>query len=219
MNEYAPSKEDLEGGGERSAKPRGKYTAKISRSIQKPDRKGNLSLRFGLAISKGKFKTQLLFENYLPLTGDLNKVNKFQRARRNSFFKAIGLNPGEIPPGAPGGPKPEVLDGTIVDINVEHEYENVPGEDYSITTSPASNKKSRWVDEGWEARLNEKGQLVRDGSDNIILGDDGEPEPISPRETLTWYDVSNDFTGVGGDTGSESSSSEGDAASDTDGWG
>ena len=192
MNEYAPTKDDLEGGGGGNAKPRGKYTGIISRTKSKKDKNGLVNLGFGLSILKGKLKKRLVFENYLVLS---SKGTKFAIARRNSFYRAIGLDEGTIPPGAPGGPDASVLDGTVVDFTLEHRYENVPGEEYDIDTS--SWNKSRWVTEGWEECLDDKGRLVRTPSGELILGEDGEPEPIEPRESLTFYSLSDDFDGLG----------------------
>ncbi len=192
MNEYAPTKDDLEGGNGGGAKPRGKYTGIISRTKSKKDKNGLVNLGFGLSILKGKLKKQLAFEDYLVLS---SKGTKFAIARRNSFYRSIGLDEGTIPPGAPGGPDASILDGTVVDFTLEHRYENVPGEEHDIDTS--SWNKSRWVTEGWEDRLDDKGRLVRDGSNELILGEDGEPEPIEPRESLTFYSLSDDFDGLG----------------------
>lgn len=192
MNEYAPTKDDLEGGGGGNVKPRGKHTGIISRSKAKSDKNGLAYLGFGLSILKGKLKKQLAFENYLVLSA---KGSKFQVSRRNSFYRAIGLDEGTTPPGAPGGPDASVLDGTVVDFTLEHRYEGVPGEDYDIDTS--SWNKSRWVTEGWEDCLDDKGRLVRTPSGETIVGEDGEPKPIEPREAITFYALSDDFDGLG----------------------
>lgn len=181
-NEYAVTDDDLKGGGggARTAKPRGKYTGTISRPEVKKDKNGKVYLKFGIKIEFGKFKNGLAFENYLPLARD---VNAFQAARRNSFFKAIALKAGSVPPGAPGGPDVGVLEGVFVDFNLEHEYENVPGEQYSLNTSKSA--KSPWVTNGWQDKVDESGNLVVNG------------EKIAPRETLTFYDISDEFSGVG----------------------
>lgn len=184
-DEYGISEQDLEGGGGSSAaKPRGKYTGSISQAEVKPDKNGKLYLKFGISITKGPYKGQLIFENYLPLS---KNSNKFQLARRNSLFQALGLDAGSIPPGAPGGPKPSVINGAIVDINLEHEFEDVPGEQYSLDTSKS--KKSRWVSEGWEENLDSSGRLVKNFDGDTF-------DPIEPRETLTFYGVSDDFDGL-----------------------
>lgn len=216
MNEYAPSKEDLEsGGGGNSAKPRGTYTGALSRTKSKKDKNGRVYLGFGISLTKGKLKKQLVFENYLPLS---NQAAKFQVSRRNSFFRAIGLDQGTIPPGAPGGPDASILDGTIVDFTLEHTYENVPGQDYDVTTSKWG--KSQWVTEDWESCLDDKGRLVRTPDGKVIKGEDGEPEPIEPRESITFYNMSDDFDGVG----SEAESAPGDGftpddSADDEDWG
>lgn len=217
MNEYAPSKEDLESSGGSSAKPRGTYTGALSRAKSKKDRNGLVYLGFGVSLTKGKLKKQLAFENYLPLS---SKAAKFQVARRNSFFRAIGLDQGTIPPGAPGGPDPSVLDGTLVDFTLEHTFENVPGEEYDVVTSKWN--KSKWVTEDWDKCLDDKGRLARTPSGEVIKGEDGEPEPIEPRETITFYNLSDDFNGVGSEA--ESMSNDGftpaaDDSADDEDWG
>lgn len=186
-NEYAATEEDLKGGS-RTAKARGKYTGTISRPVAKKDRNGKVYLGFGIKHEFGKYKGGLSFENYLPLARD---VNAFQAARRNSFFKAIGLKPGSVPPGAPGGPDVSALEGTYIDFTIEHEFENVPGEQYSLSTSKSD--KSKWVQEGWESKLDGNGNLVVNG------------EKIVPSETLTFFDLSDEFEGLGG--GSDDSDS------------
>lgn len=185
-NEYAVTEDDLKGGGGSSAKPRGKYTGVISKAESKTDKNKKAYLGFGISITHGKYKKGLIFENYLPLARD---VNKYQAARRGSFYKAISLTPGTIPYGAPGGPAAALLNGTYVDVNLEHTFEQVPGEEYAITTSKS--KKSRWVEEGWEACLDDKGNLVRNP------GGDAFDAPVAPKEIPTFYEVSDEFAGVG----------------------
>lgn len=187
QNEYAVSEDDLKGGGGGDrAKPRGSYTGQISRAKAEPDKNKKLCLKFGIAISHGTYKKQLLFENYLSL--DPNG-NKFNVARRNSFYKAIGLNAGDMPYGTTANRPASALNGTYVDVTVEHEYEQVPGEKYSITTSKSP--KSRWVIEGWEAGLDSNGNLVKSP------GGTAYDAPIKPRESLTFYALSDEFEGVG----------------------
>lgn len=186
-SEYLVAEDDLKGGGGGDkAKPRGKYTGQISRAKSKPDKNGKLCLQFGIAISHGKYKKQLLFENFLSLNPN---APKFALSRRNSFYKAIDLKTGQLPYGVSDERPASDLDGTYVDITVEHEYELVPGEEYSLTTSTWS--KSRWVEEGWEDGLDEEGNLVRSPGGTVY------DAPIKPRESLTFYAMSDEFAGVG----------------------
>ena len=195
-NEYAYTEDDAKGGGgNRTAKARGKYTGTISRPEVKKDKNGKLYLKFGLKHEFGKYKGGLSFENYLPLGRD---VNAYQLARRNSFYKAIGLKAGSVPPGAPGGPNVSTLDGTFIDFSLEHEFENVPGEQYSLVSSKSA--KSPWITDGWEAKLDIKGRLAVN------------EETIEAKEVVTFYDISDEFEGLGG------GSSEDDSADD-DSWG
>ncbi len=198
-NEWAVTKEDLEGGGQGSAKPRQKYTGTLSRVKTGKDKNGLLYLGFGLSITAPvAFKKQLAFDNYLVLSA---KANAYQKARRNSLFKALGLEAGQIPPGAPGGPSVSVLEGVSVDFWLEHEFEDVPGEDYSIVSSRSS--KQPWKTGGWEDKLDANGNLVVDG------------EKIAPREVVTFYEVSNDFEGLNADSGEAEEAEE----ADSDSWG
>lgn len=188
-SEYLVSEDDLKGGGGGdNAKPRGQYTGQISQAKSKPDKNKKLCLQFGISITHGTYKKQLLFENYLTLDP---KANKFSLGRRNSFYKAIDLKTGQMPYGVTEERPASDLNGTYVDIQVEHEYEQVPGEEHSLVTSTWS--KSRWVEEGWEDGLDEKGYLVRSP------GGTEYDAPIKPRESLTWYSMSDEFAGVGGD--------------------
>jgi hypothetical protein len=217
-DEYGYSKSDAEGGGSgSSAKPRGTYTGVISRATTKTDKNKLVYLSFGVSITRGKHKKQLVFENYLPLS---NKANKFQVARRNSFLRAVGADAGTIPPGAPGGPAASVLNGTIIDVTLEHEFEDVPGEQYSLNTS--SSPKQPWKADGWEDKLDSRGRLARDRNDDIIKDDQGEPAPIEPRESLTFYNLSDDYDGLGSEAeaaGSSPAPKADEAADDEDGWG
>lgn len=192
-NEWAVSEDDLKGGGGYSAKPRGQYSGTISKASTKKDAKGKLFIKFGVKIAKGKVKGGLAFENYLVLSRD---TNAFQAARRNSFYKAIMLKAGSIPPGAPGGPDVAALDGALVKFTLEHEFQNVPGYEFSsITTS--SSAKQPWKQGGWENRLNDKGELYLDGLDNVIVDEEtGEASPIKPREVITFYELDDDFEGL-----------------------
>lgn len=186
-SEYLVSEDDLKGGGGGDkAKPRGKYTGQISRAKSKDDKNGKICLQFGISITHGKHKKQLLFENYLTLDP---KANKFALGRRNSFYKAIDLKTGQLPYGVSDQRPASDLDGTYVDVTVEHEYEQVPGEEHSLVTSNWS--KSRWVEEGWENGLDEDGNLVRSP------GGTEYDAPIKPRESLTFYAMSDEFAGVG----------------------
>lgn len=198
-NEWAVTEDDLKGGGGGdNAKPRGKYTGTISRVEKKTDKNGLLFIGFGLSVTHPvAYKKQLSFDNYLVLSA---KANNYQKARRNSFFQAIGLEAGSIPPGAPGGPDVSVLEGVSVDFNIEHLFEDVPGEDYDLTTSKSS--KQPWKADGWEEKLDSNGNLVVDGT------------KIAPREAVTFYSVSDDFEGL-----SEPGSGSGEESADDDSWG
>lgn len=206
-NDYGYSAEDAENkGGERSALPIGKYTGAISRAKSKLDKKKKAYLGFGISITKGKFKNALAFENYLPLS---RNENAFRVARRNSFFQAIGLEGGSIPPGVPGGPDASTLDGTIVDFQIEHEFEDVPEQEYSITTSKSA--KTAWVKDGWADCVDDKGRLFKDPDGNVF------DEPVEPKAIVTFYSISDDFEGLGGDTSDDDAGA--DEAADDDDWG
>lgn len=205
-NEYAVTDDDLKGGGNRSAKPRGKYTGQISKAVSKLDTNKKPYLGFGVKITHGKFKNGLIFENYLTLNP---AANAYQKARRNSFYKAIGLQAGAVPYGAPGGPAVGLLDGTYVDVTIEHRFEQVPGEEYAITTSKSA--KQRWLDEGWDKCVNDKGQLYKNPGGDVF------DAPVDPKEEVTFYEISDEFAGVG-DPDAVAAEPE-DAAASEDDWG
>lgn len=189
-NPYAVTEDDLKGGGGGSheAKPRGLYTGQIAEAKAKNDSKGKPCIQFRIKITHGKRKGGLLFENWLSLNPE---ANGFATARRRSFYKAIGLQAGAIPYGAPieGAPAVELLNGTYVDVQLEHRFEQVPGQDYNIVTSKSS--KQRWLEEGWDKCVNEQGQLVKDPFGNVF------DAPVDPKEELTFYNISDEFAGVG----------------------
>lgn len=185
-NEYAVTEDDLKGGGGASAKPRDTYTGRIEKAESKTDKNKKVYLSFRVRITHGARKNGVIFDNYIPLGAD---ANAFQKARRNSLYKALGLKAGEIPYGAPGGPAAELLDGTYVDITLEHEYAQVPGEQYSLQTSKS--KKSRWVNEGWENGLDANGNLVKSP------GGTEYDAAIKPSEFPTFYAISDEFEGIG----------------------
>lgn len=210
-NEYGYTESDAENkGGGSNALPRDKYTGTISRAKGKKSTKGKAFLGFGISITHGKYKKVLAFENYLPLS---RNENAFQVARRNSFLQAIGFQGGAIPPGVPaengnpGGPPASILDGTYVDFNIEHEYEDVPGEQYSLQTSKSA--KTTWVKDGWEDCLDDKGNLIKNPQGEVF------DEPVKPKAIVTFYAVSDEFEGLGG---GDVDAPE-DESADEDSWG
>lgn len=213
-NEYAVTEEDLAGGGGgNKAKPRGVYTGKISKAESKTDKNKKVFLGFGIAITHGTFKKQLIFENYLTLNP---QANAFHKARRNSFYKAIGLEAGSVPYGVPGGPAVELLNGTYINVQLEHRFEQVPGQEYNIVTSKSA--KSQWKIDGWDACVNESGQLFRDPAGNVF------DAPVDPKEEVTFYSIADEFEGVGesGDDGPADYAATGPSASSApseDPWG
>ena len=186
-NEYAVTEEDLKGGGGgNKAKPRGVYTGQISKAESKLDKNKKVYLGFGIAITHGALKKQLIFENYLTLNP---QANAFHKARRNSFYKAIGLEAGAVPYGVPDGPAVELLNGTYINVQLEHRYEQVPNQDYNIVTSKSA--KSQWKIDGWDACVNDAGQLFRDPAGNVF------DAPVDPKEEVTFYSMADEFEGVG----------------------
>jgi hypothetical protein len=186
VNEYAVTEDDLKGGGGGDVKPRATYTGVIEKAESKLDKNKKIYLALQIRISHGGRKNGVIFDNYIPLGAD---ANAFQKARRNSLYKALGLKAGAIPYGVPGGPDVSGLIGTYVDLTLEHEYEKVPNEQYSLQTSKS--KKSRWVVEDWESGLDDRGYLAK--------SPDGEEyeAAIQPSEYPTFYALSNEFAGVG----------------------
>lgn len=171
MSEYDYTEDDAKGGGSSNkAKPTGTYVTIIEGAETKKDKNGKLYAKFQGRIQVGPHKNGVIFENYLPLS---NSASKFQVMRRNSWVKALGLKPGDKIPGTPGGPDIAKINGTYVDVVLEHEYENVPGQQYSVTTR--------------------KGKLPEGVTEADVAG-------IQPRETPVWWQMSDDFIGIGPDT-------------------
>lgn len=189
LDEYAVTEDNLKGGGGgNGAKPRGTYTGVIETAEAKLDKNKKTYLALSIRITHGPRKNGVIFDNYILLAAS---TNKFQTARRDSLYKALGYKAGQIPHGAPSPKAPDVkeLIGTYVDLSLEHEYENVPDEQYSLTTSKS--KKSRWVIEGWEDGLDDRGYLAK--------SPDGEEyeAAIEPSEHPTFYALSDEFAGIG----------------------
>lgn len=181
-NEYAVTEDDLAGGGDYKARPIADYDGVIIAAESKIGKTAEkipyLALR--ILITHGKLKGELFFENYLPLKKKLRKTGKnagksmldFRTAR---FFQAISLEPGQVPPGAPGGPDAETLVGTAISFRNEHEYQDVPDEQYAIRTGTGEYNKA-FLDA--QAR--------------------GALEGIKPQDNIASYSISDDFAGIGG---------------------
>lgn len=121
-DEYGFSDDDLKNAGG-SGKPLeiGKYTFRIEEAETKTSSSGKLYLKLKLQIPEdlpnGK---RVVFENYLPL--GKNNEGKLTRKTAN-FFRAIGLKAGDLPPGTPNGPSVDVLQGILIQNQIDHEYE------------------------------------------------------------------------------------------------
>lgn len=175
-DEYGVAEGDLKqgGGSSNKAKPTGTYTVTIEKAEVKKDKNGKLYAKWWNRVLLGQHKKQIIFEGYLPLSREGNAYNL---ARRNSFIKALGLKEGAKIPGTPGADDISVINGTIVDVNLEHEYENVPGQQYSVTTR-------------------NNGKLP----DGVTMAD---VEGIAPSERATFYALSDEYDGLGGSDSSE----------------
>lgn len=185
-DEYAVTEDNLKGGGGGDVKPRATYTGVIEKAESKLDRNKKIYLALQIRITHGGRKNGVIFDNYVLLA---SSPNKFQTARRDSLYRALGYKPGQLAHGTPNGPDASELVGTYVDLSLEHEYEKVPNEQYSLQTSKSA--KSRWVIEGWEDGLDDRGYLAK--------SPDGEEyeAAIKPSEHPTFYALSNEFSGVG----------------------
>lgn len=179
-DEYGYTEEDTQAGStqrENKPKPIGRYTAVIEKAEVKTDKNGKLYLKWWNRIAFGPHKNQIAFEGYLPLSRD---VNAYQLARRNSFAKATGQQPGQPLVGTPTGAPASNLNGTYVDFTIQHQFENVPGEQYPVTTG------SKAFKEKYGEKINTEGNLVIDGV---------EIKPTA--EVVTFYEVSDEFEGLG----------------------
>lgn len=170
-DEYGVDESDLKqgGGSSNKAKPTGTYTATIEKAEVKKDKNGKLYAKWWNRILLGSHKKQIIFEGYLPLSREGNAYNL---ARRNSLVKALGLKEGAKIPGTPGADDISVINGTIIDVNLEHEYEGVPGQQYNVAT-----------------RNNGK------FPDGVSAAD---VEGIAPSERATFYALSDSYDGLGG---------------------
>lgn len=186
FDEYAVTEDNLKGGGGGDVKPRATYTGVIEKAESKLDKNKKIYLALQIRITHGGRKNGVIFDNYVLLA---SSTNKFQTARRDSLYRALGYKPGQIAHGTPKGPDASELVGTYVDLTLEHEYEKVPNEQYSVQTSKSA--KSRWVIEGWEDGLDDRGYLAK--------SPDGEEyeAAIKPSEYPTFYAMSDEFAGVG----------------------
>lgn len=219
-NEYAVTEDDLAGGGDFVARPIGDYDAVIIAAESKVGKTAQkipyLALKF--LVTRGKNKGQKFVDNYLPLKKTLRKSGKHEGKmmldyRTSRFFSAIGLEPGQVPPGAPGGPEAETLVGTAVAFRNEHEYQDVPDEQYPIRTATGQYNKP-----------------FKDAQARGAL------EGIKPQDNIASYSISDDFAGIGGSPelipddakgGSKSTSKSGpdendwaaDESADDESWG
>lgn len=170
MGDYDYDEKDLEGGGGGSLIPVNDYTVLVERAKVKTDKNGKPAIQFQAAIMFGSQKKRKVFENYLPLAKLTEGKSAGQlHMRTKSFLKAIG-HKGGPPVGAPGGRPIEDLEGTYLDVRVEHEYQNVPGQQYAVQT--------------WQ----------KDFKD---LETSGALRGIKAREALGFYSVSDEFSGLG----------------------
>lgn len=197
LDEYAVQEDDLKGGGGgNGAKPRGTYTGVIEKAEAKKDKNQKIYLALQIRITHGPRKNGVIFDNYVLLA---ESTNKFQTLRRNSLYKALGYKAKQVPHGTPNGKPASELVGTHVDITLEHEYENVPDEKYSLTTSKS--KKSRWVIEDWESGLDDRGFLAKSPDGEVYTSTDEEGNvieaAIEPSEHPTFYALSDEFAGIG----------------------
>lgn len=180
QDDYTFDEDDVKGGGSRGAKPIGYYEGIIDQAETAKDKNGMAYLKFRLDIRSGPQKAGYLFENYLPLAkrevrGGKDKGQVKLDARTVSFLRATGQARG-IPVGAPSGRPASDLNGTIVGVRVDHEYQNVPGRQYPLKS--------------WE----------RDFDD---VEGSGALKGIQPRESLGFYSISDEFFGIGPADGSE----------------
>lgn len=182
-SEYEVNEDDLKGGTGK-AKPVRDYTVRIESAATDTDKNNRLYIKLVLEIILGSEKGGKLWENYLPLGRDTKGKNSGKINNRTaSFLKSIAHSQG-LPPGAPGGPDVSTLVGTVVDVKNENSYD-VDGEQYDVVT--------------WEKRYKE-----------FLAA--GKLEGITPKDSLGFYNLSDEFEGIGG--GSDDSADDG-----SDGWG
>lgn len=170
MGDYDFNEEDLKpksGGGDNSPLPIGTYTFSIAKAETKSDKNGKAYLALELDVEFGKHKKRKAWDGYMTL----DKTSK-QFNRTSSFLRAIGHKSG-IPAGAPGGSPASSLVGTLVDAQVTHEYQDVPGQEWSV--------------QSWSKDFKE-------------IEASGSLKGITPRARVGFYSISDEFSGIGGDS-------------------
>lgn len=174
-SEYDLTEDDLKdaGGGGGSVLPIGEYTFTIESAESKTDKNGKAYLALELEVAFGTHKKRKVWDNYLTL----DKENK-QFRRTASFLRAIGHKNG-VPVGAPGGKPARDLVGAYVDLGVTHEYQDVPGQQYSV--------------QSWS-------------KDFAEIQESGALKGIKPQARAGFYSVADEFEGIGG--GSNSATDE-----------
>lgn len=120
-DEYGFTEEDLveaakKSGG--SAIPEGEYEFAIEKAEVKTGKAGPY-LKFRLRVQGGPQNNRIVFESYLGLK---KKADGTLPKKTASFYRAIGLRPGHLPPGVPGGPDVSALEGVPIKNTVTHEY-------------------------------------------------------------------------------------------------
>lgn len=176
MSEYDFNEDDLKptgGGGDREALPIGEYTFSIEKAETKRDKNGKAYLSLELEVAFGNEKKRKAWDNYLTFD---KTAGGFKRTA--SFLRAIGHKNG-VPVGAPEGRPASDLVGTYVDAQVTHEYQDVPGHQYSV--------------QSWS-------------KDFAEIKESGALDGIKPTARLGFYSVADEFEGIGG--GSNSASDE-----------
>lgn len=178
MSEYDFTEDDLKstGGGGKSIKPVGDYDIQIEGAETAKDTNGRPYLKFVGEIVSAQRKGGKVFENYLPFGRATKGKNEGKLdARTVSFLKATGQKSG-TPIGAPGADSASKLNGTIVSVRLEHEYKDVPGEDWPVRT--------------WQKEFKD-------------IEASGRLQGIEAKESLGYYSVADDFAGIGGDDDDE----------------
>ena len=195
-NDYDFNEDDLkpsQGGGDTPV-PKGQFEFIIEKPSVATDSNGKKYLKLALRIPKGRPNgNRVVFENYLELAkGATGKLNP----KTSSFFRAIGLKPGQRPPGAPGGPDVSVLDGVPVQNTIDHQY-STPEEDakgYPI-------RVQEWEAKSAKAKNHELAKRFFADKDAVAKA--------KVEAVTSWYEMSDDYEGL----------PDGSAPADDEQWG
>lgn len=193
-DEYDLNEDDLKPsqGGGNTPFPKGKAEFIIEKPSVDIDTNGKKYLKLALRVPEGRPNgKRVVFENYIGLAkGDNGKLNP----KAASFLRAIGIKPGQRPPGVPGGPDVSVLDGVPIQNTVDHQYDTPEMSDKGYPI-----RVQEWEAKSAKARNHELAKKFFADKDAVAKA--------KVEAVTSWYEMSDDFEGLN------------DGAADEEQWG